>query len=63
LKDHRCWKYKYEVMSPKSPYFENMDIAYSDISLRDGHTYFAVMNDNAENPRIDKLIREVVPKK
>jgi ribonuclease HI len=63
LRPHHSWKYKYEVMSPKSEFFQNVDIAFSDVGLRDGHTYFVVMGDDTQNPRIAKLIREIEPKK
>jgi ribonuclease HI len=62
LRVQRCWKYKYEVMSKESPYFGNVDIAYSDVALRDGHTYFVLMNNDTGNPRVRKLIREVEAK-
>lgn len=59
LRVQRCWKYKYEVMSKASPYFGNVDLAYSEILLRAGHTYHVRFNDNTKNPRIVKLFREV----
>jgi ribonuclease HI len=58
LRVQRCYKVKYEVMSKASVYFGNVDIAFSDIVLRAGHTYYVLMNDDTANPRIMKLYRE-----
>jgi ribonuclease HI len=62
LRVQHVWKYKYEVMSPASPFFGKVDNAFSDLPLRDGHTYFVLMNDDAGNPRFRALIREIVKK-
>jgi len=62
LRVQRQWKYMYEVMSKASPYFAKMDLAYGDAALRDGHTYFVLMNDNTANPRIQKMFREIKAK-
>ena len=59
LRVQRCWRYKYEVMSKASSYFGNVDWIFSEISLRDGHTYYVRLNDETPNPRILKLYREV----
>lgn len=59
LRVQRCYKYKYEVMSRGSAYFRSVDLAYSDVLLRAGHTYYVLMNDNSKNPRIRKMYREV----
>ena len=61
LSVQRCYRYKYEVMSKSSNYYENVDIAYSELLLRAGHTYYVRMNDNTRNPRILKQFREVAP--
>jgi ribonuclease HI len=60
LNEHKLWQYKYEVVSRRSPYHDNVDIAYSSLVLRDGRTYFVLMNDDTKNPRILKSYREVV---
>ena len=57
----KLWKYKYEVVSRRSPFHDNIDVAYSSLVLRDGHTYFVLMNDDTKNPRILKSYREVTP--
>lgn len=61
LRVQHLWKYKYEVMSPNSPFFGKVDIAFSDMSLRDGHTYLVLMNNDFRNPRFRRLIREILP--
>ena len=57
----RCWKYKYEVMSKASPYFGNVDLAYSEILLRAGHSYYVRFGEETKNPWIVKVFREVAP--
>lgn len=59
LRVQKCYKFKYEVISKSSPYFGNVDIAYSDLLLRAGHTYYVQMNNDTKNPRILKKYREV----
>ncbi len=60
LRTHRLNRYRYEVISQKSKYFGNVDIAYSELSLSAGHTYEVTFNKNQDNPRFVRLIREVV---
>ena len=60
LNAHKLWKYKYEVVSRRSPFHDNIDVAYSSVGLRDGHTYFVLMNDDTKNPRILKSFHEVM---
>jgi hypothetical protein len=62
LSVQKVWKYKYEVISKKNPFYGNVDLAFSDLLMRDGHSYFVLMNDDTRNPRILKCYREVVPK-
>lgn len=63
LRMHRLMKYRYEVVSDDSPYFERVDFIYStpDLNLNRGHTYDVLFNDNTQNPRIVELFGEVVP--
>jgi ribonuclease HI len=61
LNVQKIWKYKYEVVSKKSPFHGNVDLAFSHHLMRDGHSYFVLMNDDTKNPRILKCYREVVP--
>ena len=59
LNVQKIWKYKYEVVSKKSPFHDNVDLAFSHLPLRDGHSYFVLMNDDTKNPRILKCYREM----
>jgi hypothetical protein len=53
-------KYRYEVVSQRSPFRGNVDIAHSENSLmRPGHTYRVTMNDDPKNPMIVKCHLEV----
>lgn len=56
----RIYRYKIEVVSPKSPYDGNVDDFSSDIMLSAGHTYDVQLNDNPKNPRIEHLYSEIV---
>ncbi len=53
-------KFRYQVVSKKSPSFQHIDFAYSDLYLRSGHTYSVRLNKDQKNPRIAKLFREVI---
>jgi ribonuclease HI len=59
LRIQKKWKYRCEVVSTDSPYFENVDWLYSDEDLRDGHYYEVLLNDNPKNPTIVEKIREL----
>ncbi len=52
-------KYKYEVSSKKSEYLGLVDIIFSNLSLRSGHSYYVVFNKDPKNPRIVGVIREL----
>jgi ribonuclease HI len=55
-------RYRYEVMSKRSPFFGNVDIAYSDdATMHAGHTYYVTMGKHGSLPWIAKCHREVVP--
>ena len=54
----RFW-YRYEVMSKRSAYYQNVDVATSIISLQAGHTYFVKLNADTKNPMIDKVFKEL----
>jgi ribonuclease HI len=58
----KVWRYKYEVVSMKNPFHGCVDLAFSDLLMRDGHSYFVLMNDDTKNPRIVKCYREVEAK-
>ncbi len=59
LRVQKINRYRYEVVSPKSKYFGNVDVVYSGLLLSAGHTYLVTFNKNQENPRIVRLFREV----
>jgi len=59
LKVQKVWKYKYEVVSMKNPFHGCVDLAFSHLLLKDGHSYFVLMNDDTKNPRILKCYREI----
>ena len=63
LKVQKVWKYKYEVISKHSRYRGNVDIIFSEHFLSTGHTYYVRVNCNTSNPRIEKVFREIKPKK
>lgn len=63
LNPQGLWKYKYEVVSKQSRYRGNVDIIFSEHFLSSGHTYYVRVNCDTTNPRIEKLFREISPKK
>jgi ribonuclease HI len=56
---HRCYRYKYEVMDPESPYDQRVDEAHSKLMLSAGHTYVVTFNDEPQNPWIVDVLREL----
>jgi len=63
LKVQKLWYYKYEVISKHSPYRGNVDNIFSEHFLSSGHTYYVRFNSDTRNPRIEKVFREIEPKK
>jgi ribonuclease HI len=59
LSAQRTTKYKYEVLSKGSRYFGNVDIIFSNESLKAGHQYEVSVNKNTANPMIMKVLREI----
>jgi len=59
LKLQKCFKFKYEVISKSSPYYGNIDFAFSEIMLNAGHCYSIRFNDNHKNPTVIKVFREL----
>lgn len=54
-------KYRFEVISRGSAYHNNVDIIYSELHhLQAGHRYFVTFNNDNKNPRLLKLIREII---
>ena len=58
-KEQKVFKLHYEVMSKKSKYYGFADVIFSSIALRTGHSYLVIVNNNINNPKIIKMIREV----
>jgi ribonuclease HI len=58
----KVFKLRYEVMSPRSEYYGSMDFIFCNDALRTGHTYYVKVNKEFKNPRILKVIREIVKK-
>jgi hypothetical protein len=60
LKEQGVHKYQYEVMSPRSAFYGNTDIAYSnEVLMRPGHTYRVTMNTDQDYPMIAKRHLEI----
>jgi len=60
----RLVRFKYEVMTKRSPYFGRVDIIWAErgTPLRAGHTYRVRVNRDAAAPRIVKVLTEVDPR-
>lgn len=61
LRPQKLYVYKYEVMSPHSPYHGCVDRIFSEHLLSAGHTYVVRVNDNTKTPRITKVRRRLEP--
>lgn len=59
LRVQRTNKYRYEVMSRHSKYYQCVDTIYSDCELRGAHYYLVSVNRNQENPTILKVHAEL----
>lgn len=57
-KPQKCYRCKYEVMSIKSPYYQNVDWIYSTNRLKAGHSYFVKLGNNSKAPWIEKIYHE-----
>lgn len=61
MKLQKLSKYRYEIISKGSKYYQNVDIIYSDLHhLRAGHKYIVTFNKEKLNPRILKVVKEIV---
>ena len=63
LRYHKLFKLRYEVMSKRSKYYENVDFIFSKDALRTGRTYQVVFNRDTKNPQIVRMVKEIVTKK
>ena len=61
IRKHRLTRYRYEVISPNSPYFGNVDFIFaaSNLDIRPGHHYLVRVNNNTLNPQIVELLHEL----
>ncbi len=41
----------------------SMDFIFSQFALRTAHTYNVVVNDQSKNPRVVRVIKEIIKKK
>lgn len=60
MRSHGLFKYRYEVISKGSKYFGNVDFIFSDIMIKAGHSFVVSLNNHQYNPRISKVIREIL---
>jgi len=58
LKVQKIYKYKYEVTSKRSKYFEKIDLIFYQELLKAGHSYLVSFNKNSKNPMISKVIKD-----
>jgi ribonuclease HI len=61
LRVQQKWKYKYEVVSKRNPFYGKVDLVYSarDVLLRDGHSYHVRLNADPAYPQVLKVFREI----
>lgn len=63
LKLQRLSKYRYEVISKNSEYYQKVDFIFSELhQLKSGHSYYVIFNTDSKNPRILHLMRELKKK-
>jgi len=61
---HKIWKYKYEVISPESEFYKNVDIIYCHEPLRQRYSYTVGLNNNNDYPQIlEVLSKERIQKR
>jgi len=59
LRVQRTNKYRYEVISKRSKYYQCVDTIFGDVDLRAAHSYLVSVNKNQNNPTITKLHSEI----
>ena len=60
LKQQQIWRYKYEVISKGSKFYENVDWIYYHEPLRQRFTYLVSLNKNNDYPRISKVLHKTL---
>jgi ribonuclease HI len=58
LKAHRLFRYRYEILSKQSKYYQLVDFIFCQHPLRDGHSYWVKFNRAQGNPMISNVIGE-----
>lgn len=59
LRRHKMTKYRCEVISTDSPYYQAVDWIYSKEDMRRGHSYVVLLNENSQNPTIVEVLGEI----
>lgn len=59
LNKQKEYRFRYEVVSKKSPFCGKLDFIYYQKPLRAGHTFFVRLNDEQTYPQIVKVFREI----
>lgn len=60
LKPQNVWKYRYEVVSKKSKFYNMVDFIYYKEVLRTTHIYLVTFNKDQKYPQIVKVIEEII---
>lgn len=59
---HKIWRYKYEVVSKKSRFYENVDWIYYHSALKKRYIYLVSLNKNNDYPQISKVFHRKLQK-
>lgn len=59
LKHHKLFEIRYEVISKRSPYYQNVDIIHSPDSLRPNHSFEVILGNNKDFPKIERVLKEI----
>jgi ribonuclease HI len=59
LRIQKLYRYKYEILSKKSPYRNIVDTAVAEFALLAAHRYLVRFNSDKKNPRIIEKFREI----
>ena len=59
MRPQKVHKYRYQVLSKDSVYFDMIDIAYSEEYLREGHHYTVRVNEDQKHPQFVDVTAEI----
>ncbi len=59
MKSHKVYKYRFEVLSKKSKYFNQMDFVYFEKNMRVGHIFDVRLMKGLSYCRIKKIIKKI----